>query len=102
MSIAFSLADVHIATATLPPRLLIHGQEGVGKTTFAATFPKPVFLQTEDGLPRGLEVATFGLLTSYQAVLTALGTLATEPHRYRTLVLDSAPTHRIPDLGGTL
>jgi hypothetical protein len=28
---------------------LLHGLEGVGKTTFAAAFPDPVFLQIEDG-----------------------------------------------------
>ena len=27
-----TLADVRSVTATLPPRLLIHGQEGTGKT----------------------------------------------------------------------
>ena len=34
----------------LPPRVLIHGQEGVGKTTSAASF-QARFLQTEDGTP---------------------------------------------------
>jgi hypothetical protein len=57
--------DVHIVTATLPPRLLVHGQEGVGKTTPAAKFPTPVFLQLEDGTPAGLELASFGLLSSF-------------------------------------
>jgi GTPase SAR1 family protein len=59
-----SVADIHEATATLPPRILIHGQEGVGKTTLAAKFPKAVFLQTEDGTPAGLRLPTFGLLQS--------------------------------------
>ena len=38
-----SLANIHEAAATLPPRVLVHGQEGVGKTTLAAKFPHAVF-----------------------------------------------------------
>ena len=33
-----------------PPRIMIYGSEGVGKSTFAASAPKPIFIQTEDGL----------------------------------------------------
>jgi hypothetical protein len=84
-----SLADVHEAAATLPPRLLIHGLPGVGKTTLAAKFPKPVFLQTEDGTPSGLKLSTFGLLQTYAAVREALASLGSEAHHYQTIVLDS-------------
>jgi hypothetical protein len=83
------LADIRTVTATMPPRIIIHGQEGVGKTTLAARFPGPVFLQVEDGCPAGLKIATFGLLTTYQDVLAALAALATEPHEFRTAVIDS-------------
>ena len=76
-------------TATLPPRITIHGNEGVGKTSLAARFPNPVFLQTEDGCPTGLTISTFGLLETYAAVREALTTLASEEHYYRTLVIDS-------------
>ena len=30
-----------------PPRLFVYGQEGVGKTSLAASAPNPVFVQTE-------------------------------------------------------
>ena len=33
-----------------PPRIMIYGSEGIGKSTFAALVPNPVFVQTEDGL----------------------------------------------------
>ena len=33
-----------------PPRLLVYGTEGIGKSTFAAQAPHPIFVQTEDGL----------------------------------------------------
>ena len=84
-----SLANVHESTASLPPRILVHGQEGVGKTSLAAKFPKPVFLQTEDGTPAGLKVSTFGLLGCYTDVRDALAALGNEPHDFQTIVLDS-------------
>ena len=47
---AISLASLNRTTALKPPRTLIHGVHGVGKTTFAAAAPDPVFVLTEDGL----------------------------------------------------
>jgi len=84
-----SLANIHEATATLPPRVLVHGQEGVGKTTLAAKFPHAVFLQTEDGTPAGLKLSTFGLLSTYAEVRDALAVLGNETHEFKTVVLDS-------------
>jgi AAA domain len=76
-------------SATLPPRLLIHGQEGVGKTTLATKFPSPVFLQTEDGCPAGIEIDTFGLLANFADARAALMALASEPHKFGTVVIDA-------------
>ena len=80
------------ATATLPPRLLIHGQEGVGKTTLATKFPAPVFLQTEDGIPAGIEADTFGLLSNFPDVRGALMALAPSRTNSRTVVIDALDT----------
>jgi GTPase SAR1 family protein len=84
-----SLADIQTMTATQPPRILIYGSEGVGKTTLAAKFPAPLFLQTEDGCPANLTIDTFGMLDGFKAVREALSVLASEPHKYRTAVIDS-------------
>ena len=35
-----------------PPRILVYGTEGIGKSTFGSQAPKPIFVQTEDGLGR--------------------------------------------------
>jgi hypothetical protein len=83
------IKDVFMTTASLPPRILVHAQEGVGKTTLAAKFPDPVFIQTEDGCPSNLSIPTFGLLTDFNQVSTALKALATEEHPYRALAFDS-------------
>jgi hypothetical protein len=76
-------------TASLPPRICIHGQEGVGKTVTASRFRKPVFVQTEDGCPAGVTINTFGVLETFAAVRQALTELASEEHDFRTLVIDS-------------
>jgi hypothetical protein len=84
-----NLSNICTVTATLPPRILVHGQEGTGKTTLAARFPAPIFLQTEDGVPGGLQLMSFGLLAQFSDVRSALAVLATEDHGFRTVVVDS-------------
>ena len=84
-----TLADIRQVRTTLPPRFVIHGLEGAGKTTLAAAFPEPVFLQAEDGTSGNLELASFGALEDLGAVRDAIAALGNEPHGYRTFVLDS-------------
>ena len=84
-----NLNDVRKLTAQLAPRILIHGAEGVGKTTIASKFPAPIFLQTEDGCPGGLEIDSFGLIESFTDLRSAIAALASEPHHFQTVVVDS-------------
>src|SRR5690606_7152018 len=73
---AISLSSISRTTRnSLPPRVVVHGDGGVGKSTFAAGAYKPVFLPFEDGLS-GLEVDAFPLLRSYQDAIDALASLA--------------------------
>jgi GTPase SAR1 family protein len=76
-------------TAKLPPIIVTHGQPGVGKTTLAQNFPKPVFIQTEDGCPSGLEIETFGLCENLAGVVEAIKHLGKESHNYQTAIIDS-------------
>jgi len=86
---AISIEGLTMRKATLPPRVLIYGPPGVGKTTLASEFPDPVFLQVEDGTPGDLELATFGLLADYDQVLEAVSALYSEEHDRKTVVIDS-------------
>jgi hypothetical protein len=85
---AISLDSLRRGGEVLPPRLLVYGVAGVGKTSLAASAPNPVFLQTEDGLGL-LDAATFGVLRSYADVQEALDALYQQDHAFQTVVLDS-------------
>ena len=85
---AISLDSLRQGPEKRPPRILMHGVSGVGKTTFAASAPDPVFLQTEDGLGL-MDRHTFGLLKGFNEVMEALGALYSEDHGFSTLVVDS-------------
>jgi len=86
---AISLSSISKTTRnSLPPRVVIHGDGGVGKTTFAASAFNPIFLPFEDGLD-GLEVDAFPRLVSYQDSIDAIASLAQDQHDYGTAVVDS-------------
>lgn len=61
----------------------------MGKTSLASEFPSPVFIQTEVGQAAGMELDSFGHLVTFGQVLDALGALATEDHKFLTVVIDS-------------
>lgn len=71
-----------------PVRVVIHGTEGVGKTTFAADAPRPIFLCAEDGTAQ-LSIDRFPEPGSFAEVAQAVTVLETEPHDYQTLVIDT-------------
>ena len=72
----------------MPPRLVVYGTEGVGKSTFASQAPAPIFLPTEDGLAE-IDCDRFPLATTFDDVLAALSELRSEKHDYQTVALDS-------------
>ncbi len=71
-----------------PRRVLLYGTQGIGKSSFAACSPKPIFVQTEDGLGE-IECDKFPLATRFDQVMKSLEALYTEGHPYRTVVVDS-------------
>lgn len=71
-----------------PPRVLLYAPHGLGKTTFGANAPAPIFVLTEDGLGL-LKVDHFPLAQTEAEVVDAIGTLYQEQHEYQTIVIDS-------------
>lgn len=82
------LATIQRGRQAMPPRVLMYGTEGIGKSTFGSQSPKPIFIQTEDGLDE-LDCDKFPLATTYDQVVSALAELRREPHDYETVVIDS-------------
>jgi hypothetical protein len=85
---AFDLKSISRNDNTAPPRIMVYGVEGIGKSTFAAGAPDPIFILTEDGLG-SLDVEHFPIATSLDNVMDAIGALYAEDHPYKTVVLDS-------------
>lgn len=86
---AISLSSISKTTRnSLPPRVVIHGAQKVGKSTFAAGSFNPIFLPLEDGLS-GIETNSFPLLQTYAEVEAALLSLYSEQHEFGTVVVDS-------------
>ena len=85
---AFNLASIQKSTGIKAPRVLIYGSHGLGKTTFGAGAPSPIFILTEDGLG-SIKSEHFPLATAFQHVLDAIRSLYSEDHKFQTVVLDS-------------
>ncbi len=73
----------------LPRRVMLYGVHGIGKSSFGAMAPKPVFIQTEDGLA-SIETSRFPLAESFDDVMAAIMSLYSEQHDFQTVVIDSA------------
>lgn len=71
-----------------PFRLLLLGSEGVGKSTFAAAAPNPIFFAPEDGTGQ-LDVTRFPQPQSWKDAIDSVETLTKEDHDFKTLVVDT-------------
>lgn len=85
---AFDLKSLRRGKSADPPRVVVYGEHKIGKSTFAASAPNPVFICTEDGLG-AIDTTSFPLAQSYGDVLSAITTLYEEPHDFQTVVVDS-------------
>lgn len=82
------LSKIKRGGETLPPRVLLSGPEGIGKSTFAANAPSPLFISQENGLT-GLDQVAHLSPTSFADVLEMVDELTANSSEYKTLVLDT-------------
>lgn len=82
------LSMVTTGKVETPLKIVLHGIDGVGKTTFASKSPKPIFLGTENGTSQ-LDVARFPAPKSFRDATQAIEELTTVSHTFETLVIDS-------------
>ena len=85
---AFDLKSIRKNDAMAATRIMVYGVEGIGKSTFGAGAPNPIYILTEDGLG-SLNVDHFPLATSFQDVMDAIASLYKENHAFETVVIDS-------------
>ena len=70
-------------------KVVVYGQEGVGKSTFASKFPNPVFIDTE-GSTKQLDVARFDAPTSWEMLMQQVDYIKKNNTGFQTLVIDTA------------
>ena len=70
----------------------IIGDAGLGKTSLACTFPRPIIIRAEDGLqaiPSDKRPDAFPIIHKESQLWDQLIALLQEPHDYKTVVIDS-------------
>lgn len=84
------LESIKKGPSTRPPKIMLIGQEGVGKSTAGAKMPNPVFLCGESGLvgPQFADTPSF-TPTSWTNAIAFCEELASNPSGYKTLVIDT-------------
>jgi hypothetical protein len=71
-----------------PARVVLYGPEGIGKTTFASQFPRPVFIDTE-GSTEKYDVARAPRPHNWTDILRITDALQHDPQGFETLVVDT-------------
>ena len=72
-----------------PLKICVYGPEGVGKTTFASKFPKPIFIDTEDSTV-SMDVARLPKPSSWTMLLSQVDYVKKNSSICETLVIDTA------------
>ena len=84
------LSKIKKGTTDLPPRVVLSGPEGIGKSTFGAKAPKPLFIVSEDGLT-GLEDINRLTPATFKEMLDDLADMERASSvDFRTLAIDTA------------
>ena len=71
-----------------PHFILLYGVDGVGKSSFGAEAPAPIFLGTDDGLDT-IDAPAFPIPKDWATVKEAVSELLHTEHPFKTLVIDT-------------
>lgn len=69
-------------------KVVIYGPEGIGKSTFAAQFPEPLFIDTE-GSTDNMDVSRLDKPSSYTMLKNEIAWVKANPTVCKTLVIDT-------------
>jgi len=70
-------------------KIVVYGPEGIGKSTFAARFPDPVFIDTE-GSTKDMDVARLPEPSSWTMIMEEVSEVIKTPSLCKTLIIDTA------------
>lgn len=87
-----SILDTASVPDAGPQIITICGDAGLGKSTLAATFPKPIFIRAEDGvsrIPSNIRPKALPVIRNEDQVWEQLKALIHEEHDYKTVVVDT-------------
>lgn len=84
------LAAVQENRPKKPPRVMIYGVPGIGKSSFGAMAPKSIFITPEGGVDEIAGAKVLPNINTYDDVVEGVNELITGKHEYGTLVMDSA------------
>lgn len=70
-------------------KVAIYGPEGIGKSTLAAAFPNPIFIDTEDST-KFMDVSRMDKPTSWPMLMEQVQYIRDNPSLCKTLVIDTA------------
>lgn len=71
-----------------PLRIVVDGVEGVGKSTFAAQFPDPLFIDLENGTD-SMDVMRAQKPSNWEELLQIVREIAADPSVCKTLIVDT-------------
>lgn len=83
-----SLSEIRSKTKLKPPRITIHGTAGIGKTSFAASMNKTIFILSEDGMGK-IQCDHFPVAKDFDTFMENMNSLLTESHEFATVAVDS-------------
>lgn len=82
------MEGVIVGKAQGPRRIVVHGVHGIGKSTFAASSPRPVFVQAERGLD-DIGAPRFPVAQTFEELMARYKQVYEGAHEYQTLVTDA-------------
>lgn len=85
---AISLKNIQKEPEDLPPRILLYGVHGIGKSEWVCSIPNIVFGLVEDGLPKGVKIDRQKLNT-FDDVMDFQRALYEEEHSYEFVAFDT-------------
>lgn len=88
MTLFANLNSIQKGRKLEPPRIALYGVEGVGKSEWAASCPRPIVIQTENGL-KEIDVDKWPVCTELHQVENYLDCLIQDNHSYGTVCIDT-------------